>query len=116
MMDVASRTESAKDLWRDLNSQVSSPNMRLLANGEWVFPSRAGTSLNPGNVLERYVRPVVQGLRIKIDGWRDFRHMLATRSLKKWPTKVVSEILGHSDVRTTLRVTSTLRPKIFGLH
>jgi integrase len=34
----------------------------------------------------------------------DFRHTLATRSLKKWPTKVVSEILGHSDVHTTLRV------------
>jgi integrase len=78
--------------------------MRLLGNGEWVFRSRAGTPLNPGNVLKRYVRPVVQGLGIKIGGWHDFRHTLATRSLKKWPTKVVSEILGHSDVHTTLRV------------
>ena len=75
--------------------------MRLLGNGEWVFRSRAGTPLNPGNVLKRYVRPVVQGLGVKIGGWHDFRHTLATRSLKKWPTKVVSEILWHSDVHTT---------------
>ncbi len=51
------------------------------------------TPVNPGNVLKRYVRPVVQDLGIKIGGWHDFRHTLATRSLKKWPTKVVSEIL-----------------------
>jgi integrase len=75
--------------------------MRLLGTGEWVFRSRAGTPLNPGNVLKRYVRPVVQGLGVKIGGWHDFRHTLATRSLKKWPTIVVSEILWHSDVHTT---------------
>ena len=78
--------------------------MRLLGNGEWAFRSRAGTPVNPGNVLKRYVRPIVKDLGIKIGGWHDFRHTLATRSLKKWPTKVVSEILGHPDVRTTPRV------------
>ena len=30
--------------------------------------------------------------------------MLATRSLKKWPTKVISEMVGHSNVHTTLSV------------
>jgi integrase len=78
--------------------------MRLLGNGEWVFRSRTGTPVNPGNMLKRYVRPVVKELGIEIGGWHDFRHTLATRSLKKWPTKVVSEILGHSDVHTTLKV------------
>jgi integrase len=57
--------------------------MRLLGNGEWVFRSRAGTPVNPGNVLKRYVRPIVKDLGIKIGGWHDFRHTLATRSLKK---------------------------------
>jgi len=32
-----------------------------------------------------------------------FRHTLATRTLNRQPTKIVSEILGHSAVRTTLR-------------
>ena len=78
--------------------------MRLLGGGEWVFRSRSGTPVNPGNMLKRYVRPAVKELGIEIGGWHDFRHTLATRSLRKWPTKVVSEILGHSDVHTTLRV------------
>jgi integrase len=78
--------------------------MRLLGNGEWVFRSRTGTPINPGNALKRYVRPVVKDLGIEIGGWHDFRHTLVTRSLKKWPTKVISEMVGHSDVHTTLRV------------
>jgi len=78
--------------------------MRLLGNGEWVFRSRTGTPINPGNALKRYVRPVVKNLGIEIGGWHDFRHTLVTRSLKKWPTKVISEMVGHSDVHTTLRV------------
>ena len=78
--------------------------MRLLGNGEWVFRSRTGTPINPGNALKRYVRPVVKDLGIEIGGWHDFRHTLVTRSLKKWPTKVISEMVGHSDVHTTLSV------------
>src|SRR5215469_2166955 len=78
--------------------------MKTLGDGEWVFRSRAGSPINPGNALKRYVRPTVHELGIKLGGWHDFRHTLATRSLKKWPTKVVSEILGHSDVVTTLKV------------
>jgi integrase len=78
--------------------------MRLLGDGEWVFRSQSGTPVNPRNALKRYVRPVMKGLGIEIGGWHDFRHTLATRSLKRWPTKVVSEILGHADVHTTLKV------------
>jgi integrase len=78
--------------------------MRLLGDGEWVFRSRSGTPVNPGNMLKRHIRPAVKQLGIEIGGWHDFRHTLATRSLIRWPTKVVSEILGHSDVHTILRV------------
>src|SRR6202007_1613308 len=70
--------------------------MRLLGNGEWAFRSRAGTPLNPGNVLKRYVRRMTEIVAAA-------NLALATRCLKKWPTKVVSEILGHSDVHATLR-------------
>ncbi len=78
--------------------------MRLLGDGEWVFRSREETPINPGNALKRYIRPVVRELGIAIGGWHDFRHTLSTRLLKRWPTKVVSEILGHSNVLTTMGV------------
>jgi integrase len=77
--------------------------MRLLGEGEWVFRSSMATPVNPGNMLKRNIRPVLKELGIKIGGWHDFRHTLATRSLKRWPTKVISEILGHSNVITTLK-------------
>jgi integrase len=55
-------------------------------------------------MLKRNIRPVLKELGIKIGGWHDFRHTLATTSLKPWPTKVVSDILGHSSVVTTMKV------------
>lgn len=67
----------------------------LVGNGEWVFRTLRS--------------PAVKDLGIMIGGWHDFRHTLATRFLKKWPTKVVSEILGHSDVHTTLVETEDFR-------
>jgi integrase len=78
--------------------------MRLLGDGEWIFRSGTDTPVNPGNMLKRNIRPVLKELGIKIGGWHDFRHTLATTSLKQWPTKVVSDILGHSSVVTTMKV------------
>ena len=78
--------------------------MRMLGDGDWIFRSRTGTPVNPGNALKRYIRPVARKLGIEIGGWHDFRHTLSTRLLKKWPTKVVSEMLGHSNVQTTMEI------------
>ena len=66
---------------------------------DWVLRSKAGTPVNPGNVLKRYVRPVVKELGIAMGGWHDLRHTLSTtlRKAKVHP-KVVSDILGHSKV------------------
>lgn len=69
----------------------------------WVFQSRDGTPVNPGNALKRYIRPVVKALGLSIGGWHDFRHTLATRLLTTGtPLKIASGILGHSDARATL--------------
>jgi len=76
--------------------------MRKLGDGEWVFRSRAGTPLDPKNALNRRLRPVVRELGIPLGGWHDFRHTLSTQLLKRYPVKVVSELLGHSNVQTTL--------------
>jgi integrase len=77
--------------------------MRMLGAGNWVFRSRKGTPINPGNALKRYIRPVARKLGIEMGGWHDFRRTLSTRLLKKWPTNVVSEMLGHS-MQTTMEI------------
>jgi integrase len=79
--------------------------MRSLGGNDWVFRSREGTPVNPGNALKRYVRPVVRELGIPMGGWHDFRHTLTTGLLRSGASpKVVSNILGHSDVQMTLNV------------
>ena len=49
-----------------------------LGPGDWVFRSRAGTPVNPGNALKRVIRPVAKDLGIELGGWHDFRHTLST--------------------------------------
>lgn len=76
--------------------------MKKLGDGEWIFRARNGAPINPKNAAQRYIRPVTRELGIPLGGWHDFRHTLSTRLLKRYPTKVVSELLGHSNVQTTL--------------
>ena len=72
--------------------------------GEWIFHGRRGVALNPGNALKRYIRPVANQHKIELGGWHDFRHTAATSLLRAGHgPKVVSELLGHSDVAITLR-------------
>jgi integrase len=79
--------------------------MRKLGDGQWVFRSRVGKTLNPGNALKRYIHPASRELGFRLGGWHDFRHTMATQSMMGGaPTKVISEILGHSDVQTTMKV------------
>lgn len=79
--------------------------MQRLGAGSWVFRSRVGKTINPGNALKRYVHPASVELGFRLGGWHDFRHTMATQSMIGGaPTKVVSEILGHSDVHTTMKI------------
>ena len=78
--------------------------MKKLGDGNWIFRSCTGTPLDPKNAAHRHIRPVTKRLGIKLGGWHDFRHTLTTQLLKRYPTKVVSELLGHSNVQTTLAV------------
>jgi integrase len=52
--------------------------MKKLGSGEWVFRSRTGTPINPGNALRRYLQPAAKELDISLGGWHDFRHTLTT--------------------------------------
>ncbi len=73
--------------------------MKQLGDGGWVFRSRAGTPLNPGSALRRYVQPAAQELGISPAGWHDFRHTLTTTMRRNGVhPKVISGILGHAKV------------------
>ena len=79
--------------------------MEKLGKGEWVFRSRTGTPLNPGNALKRHVRPAAVELSIALGGWHDFRHTLSTKLRRSGVhPKVVSDILGHSKVNLAMDV------------
>ncbi|MBB5056905.1 integrase [Granulicella aggregans] len=71
---------------------------RLRQRGDgYLFRSREGTPVNPGNALKRYVRPAARELGITLSGWHAFRHTAATQMLRaKVSPKVVSDILGHN--------------------
>ena len=72
-------------------------------DGEWVFRSEAGTPIDPHNSLIRYLHPTaLRVLGLRLGGWQDFRHMVATR-LRGHNQKIVSEVLGNS-VKTMLDV------------
>jgi integrase len=72
---------------------------------EWLFRSRAGTPINPGNTLKRYIRPLVKSLNIALGGWHDFRHTLTTTLRRNGVhPKVVSDLLGHERVNLAMDV------------
>lgn len=107
--------EEARNEWRKRHERASLHlRTRRTANSEWVFQFRNGTPLDPKNAGNRYLRPAVRKLGIALGGWHDFRHTLATQLLKhRHSTKMVSELLGHSDVKTTLEIYSHVEPEDF---
>jgi integrase len=79
--------------------------MRSLGEGEWIFCSRKGTPVNPGNALKRYVRLAAGELRVHLGGWHDFRHTLTTTMRRGGVhPKVISGILGHAKVALAMDV------------
>jgi len=79
--------------------------MEKLGKGDWVFRSRGGTPLNPGNALKRHVRPAAEKLGISLGGWHAVRHTLSTKLRKSGVhPKVVSDILGHKKVNLAMDV------------
>lgn len=79
--------------------------LRRVKGSKWVFEFGAGTPINHGNALKRYVRPAAKSLGIEFGGWHDFRHTL-TSNLRRAGVhpKVVSDILGHTKVNLAMDV------------
>jgi integrase len=71
----------------------------LGANHEWVFRSREGTPLDPGNARRRYLKPAAKAVGVEIGGWHDFRHTLIMTMRKAGVHPVVvSGTVGHKRV------------------
>jgi integrase len=74
--------------------------LRSLGEGhEWVFHSRKGTPINPGNARRRYLHPAAKAVGVQIGGWHDFRHTLI-RKMRRGGVHpvVVSAVVGHKRV------------------
>jgi integrase len=71
----------------------------LGGNHKWVFRSRKGTPIDPGNARRRYLHPAAQAVGVKIGGWHDFRHTLV-RKMRRGGVHpvVVSAVVGHKRV------------------
>jgi integrase len=80
--------------------------LRTLGEGQkWVFPSRAGTPISPGNARRRYLHPAAKAIGVKIGGWHDFRHTLV-RTMRRGGVNpvVISGVVGHKSVELAAEV------------
>lgn len=76
-----------------------------------VFVSRKGTKLRKGNVLRRDFVPAIEEAGVPRLRFHSLRHSHATQLLAKGVSvKVVSERLGHRNIKTTLDVYSHVLP------
>lgn len=70
-----------------------------------LFTSRAGTPLNPKNLLRRVLSPTCRRLGLPAVSWHGCRHSHATLLSETGESlKTAQAILGHSDLETTLNI------------
>jgi integrase len=73
--------------------------VRSSAGQRWVFQSRKGTPVNPGNFRRRYLHPAAKAIGVKLGGTHDFRHTLKRRMRRAGiDPVVVRDTLGHKRV------------------
>ncbi len=91
--------------------------MKAFAGERWkehnlVFPSTVGTPISVQNFLRKY-RQVLKAANLPKIGFHDLRHTAASLMLLSGiHIKVVSERLGHSDIRITLDLYSHIMPSM----
>ncbi len=89
---------------------------RLGAGAEWqdsdlVFCNTLGRPIESSNLVRRSFKPLLKSAGLPALRLHDLRHTAATLLLrKKVPSKVVSEMLGHSNIGITLNIYSHVLP------
>ena len=81
---------------------------------EWVFCSRAGTSISVHNLHNRSWKPLLRKADLPLDTrFHDLRHTCATLLLTRGVhPKIVQELLGHSSISITLDTYSHVLPNM----
>jgi integrase len=80
--------------------------LRAMGKGKkWVFQSRAGTPMSPGNARRRYLHPAAKESGVNVGGWHDFRHTLV-RMMRRGGVNpvVISGVVGHKNVQLAAEV------------
>jgi integrase len=82
---------------------------------EWVFASAAGTPIGICNFHKNSWRPLLKRAGLPHTQVHNLRHTAATLMLARGvQVKVVSEMLGHADVSTTLSIYAHVLPDMQG--
>ena len=83
----------------------------LYEPGRLIFATEMGTIINPSNLRNRSLKPLLRRAELRPIRFHDLRHTCATLLLgKDINPKIVSEMLGHASVRITLDIYSHLLP------
>jgi integrase len=85
-------------------------------NGEWVFNSKARTSISVHNIHSRSWKPLLKHANLpQSTRFHDLRHTCATLLLSKGVhPKIVQELLGHSSIEIMLDTYSHVLPNMGG--
>lgn len=88
---------------------------RILAeqpDSPWVFPSETGTAILPRNLVRQYKALLVKAKLPTEIRFHDLRHFAgATMITEGADVRTVMEVLGHTEVGTTLNVYAQSRPE-----
>ncbi|MCM3444353.1 tyrosine-type recombinase/integrase [Metabacillus halosaccharovorans] len=80
-------------------------------DNDLVICTTIGTPYNPSNVLNRSFKPLIEKAEVTPIRFHDLRHTHATMLLKLGENpKVISERLGHSNIKITLETYSHVLP------
>ena len=107
----------AETIRRLRSQQRRNSIFKQFAKGRWkehdlVFPSEAGTPMEPTNLIRRF-KDLLKSAELPNIRVHDLRHTHATLLLLRGVhPKVVSERLGHADITTTLKIYSHVIPTL----
>jgi len=101
------RTKGGEVRYVDINDTVMTTlqNLPSRLKSEWVFPSETGvTPKNGGAFVRRVFNPATRRGGLDSIRWHDLRHTFASRLVMKGNDLVtVKELMGHKDVKHTIR-------------
>jgi integrase len=78
---------------------------KRIGENDLIFCTRSGKPISPNNILRRWVFPACDDLKQPHATWLTFRRTYCSWAHDKGvPEKIVAELIGHSNVRTTLNI------------